>query len=506
MKMKLNKKVIMLILDGFGIAKPDKFNAIDNAKKPNYERLLAKYPNVLVKTDGPSVGLPEGQSGTSEINHQTIGSGRVILQDLPRINTEIEQGSFYSNQALVSSCAHTVAHKSRLHLIGLLSDGGIHSQMSHLEALLKLANDQKVPEVFVHAFTDGRDTPPRSAEKYFAQLDAMIKKYPATKLATLQGRFYLDRDREWEKTDQAVDLILKGTGMPVNNWQNAIDFEYNQEQNDEFFKQFIIDPNGTVKKEDAIIFFNYRSDRLFQIVKAVLDKKPEGVQVTTFIEVSENFKTDIAFPRPMITHTLAQILSEQNKKQLHMSETEKYTHLTFFFNGGKEKEFAGETWKLLMSNRFVKPHYNFEPSMRAFELTQELVKVIEKDEYDFILMNYPNADMVGHSGNYNAGVIAVEALDYCLGVIYEAIKDKLDKYALIITADHGNCEEMWDYTNNQPHTQHTLNPVPLILVSDLDCKLDRKESLQDIAPTVLHLMGLEKPVIMEGENLILMNK
>lgn len=493
----------MLILDGFGIAKPDKFNAIDNAKKPNYEKLVAKYPNVLIKTDGLSVGLPEGQSGTSEINHQAIGSGRIILQDLPRITTEIETGTFFTNAALVKSCQHAINNNSRLHLIGILSDGGIHSNLGHLEAIFKLAKEQGVKEVYVHAFTDGRDTPPQSAEKYFKRLDESIKKFGNIKLASIQGRFYLDRDRDWEKTESAINLLVDGKGMPISTWQNAIDFEYNQNVNDEFFKQILIDATGVIKPNDAVIYFHYRSDRLFQIVKGLLDRQLSNVQVTTFIEASEDIKTDIAFPRPVITNTLAQVLSENGKTQYHLSETEKYTHLTFFFNGGKEKEFNNETWELIRSNRYVKPYYNIEPSMRAFEIAEKLVQKITEDKTDFLVVNFPNADMVGHTGNYNAAVIAVEALDYCLGKIYEAIEDKLDKYALIITADHGNSEQMWDYENSQPHTQHTLNPVPLILVSDIACTLDRKESLQDIAPTILSLMGIKVPEIMEGSNLIL---
>lgn len=501
--MKYNKKVIMLILDGFGIAKPDKFNAIDNANKPNFDKLVAKYPNVSIKTDAAAVGLPEGQSGTSEINHQTIGSGRVVLQDLPRINTEIETGTFFDNEALVTSALHTIKNKSRLHVVGILSDGGIHSKMNHLKAIFELAKRHEVKEVFVHAFTDGRDTPPQSAARYFKELDAEIAKYKNIKLATVQGRYYLDRDRDWDKTNMALDLITEAKGMPITTWQNAIDFEYNQNQNDEFFRQILINENGVIKGGDAVIFTHYRSDRLYQIVKALVDKKIEKLQVTTFIEVSEDIKTDVAFPRPLLTNTLSEVLSNNNKIQYHLTETEKYTHLTYFFNGGKEKELPNETWELIKSNRFVKPHYNFEPSMQSFTITQKLIDKIIENKTDFMVVNYPNADMVGHSGNYSAALVAVEAVDYCLGKIYEAIEDKLDEYAIIITADHGNAEQMWDYESNQPHTQHTLSPVPLILISDIDCKLDKKESLEDVAPTVLTLMGLEIPEIMNGTNLIL---
>lgn len=501
--MKYNKKVIMLILDGFGIAKPDKYNAIDNAKKPNIDRLIAKYPNENIKTDSLNVGLPEGQAGTSEINHQAMGSGRIILQDLPKINTEIENSGFFTNAALVDSALHTVKNNSRLHIIGILSDGGIHTTISHWQALFKLAKEQNVKEVLVHAFTDGRDTPPQSAAKYFKLLDKEIAKYGNIKLATVQGRYFLDRDRDWDKTNIALDLMVDGKGMPVVNWQAAIDFSYNQKENDEFFRQYIIDSDAVIKENDAVIFTHYRSDRLYQIVKGLVDKKIKNLQVTTFIEPSEDIKTSVAFPRPLITNTLSETISKNGKTQYHLTETEKYTHLTFFFNGGKEKQFENESWELIKSNRFVKPYYNFEPSMQAFAITDKLIAKINENKTDFIIVNYPNADMVGHTGNYNAAVIAVEAVDYCIGKIYEAITDKLDEYALIITADHGNSEEMWDYVNEQPHTQHTLNPVPFILVSDIDCKLDKKESLEDVAPTVLSLMGLEIPEIMNGSNLIL---
>ncbi len=504
--MKYNKKVIMLILDGFGIAKPDKFNAIANAKTPNIDKLIAKYPNVQIKTDGLAVGLPEGQSGTSEINHQAMGSGRIVLQDLPKINAEIATKTFFTNHALVKSTEHTKKNKSRLHIIGILSDGGIHSTTEHLNALLELAKQQDVKEVFVHAFCDGRDTPPRSAAKYFKMLDEEIAKHGNVKLATIQGRYFLDRDRDWDKTNTAIDLLVDGKGMPVSNWNNAIDFEYNQNQSDEFFRQFILDAEGIIKENDAVIFSHYRSDRLYQIVKGLQDRNIENLQITTFIEVSEDIKTDIAFPRPLITNTLSETISINNKTQYHLTETEKYTHLTYFFNGGKEKEMANETWELIKSNRFVKPYYNVEPSMRAFVITEKLIEKIVENKTDFIVVNYPNADMVGHTGNYAAALIAIEALDYCIGKIYEAIEGKLHEYALIITADHGNAEQMWDYVSNQPHTQHTINPVPFILVSDIECKLDKKESLEDFAPTILSLLGLDVPTIMHGTNLILNKK
>lgn len=501
----MNKKVICLILDGWGYGKPDKFNAIDNAKKPNFKHLVEKYPNITLKVDGLAVGLPEGQFGTSEINHQIMGSGRIFFQDLPKINKAIEDGTFFTNESLVNACEYTVKNSSRLHIFGILSDGGIHTDINHLIALLKLAKEQNVKETFLHIFTDGRDCPPRSAEKYFKILDSLKKDYDF-KIATIQGRFFLDRDRDWAKTETAVNLMVEGKGNKMETWEDVLNFTYNQNIDDEFIKQYILEEDGIIKENDSVVFYHYRTDRAYQITKEILKRNIKNMLFTTFIENSEEFTTcNVAFPRDKINQTLAQTLSENGKIQYHLSETEKFTHLTSFFNGGKEKPFENEEWELIESDRFVKPHYNFEPSMQCFNLTKKILNKIEENKTDFILINFPNADMVGHSGNYNAAVISVEALDYCLGKIYEIIKDKLDEYAMIITADHGNADQMWDYENDQPHTQHTLNPVPFVLVTDLDCHLDKKESLQDVAPTILYLMGISKPNIMTGENLIIRN-
>lgn len=505
--MSKNKKVVMVIMDGWGLAPADEFNAIHNAKTPNFDKLVRLYPNVSLKSDGEAVGLPEGQFGTSEVNHMTIGAGRVILQDLPKINKAIETGEFFNNQVLKESIEHASKSNSNIHLIGILSDGGIHSSTEHVFALLKLFNQEKFEnEIYFHIFADGRDTPPKSVEKYLALLDEEFLKYPDlnAKIATLQGRFYLDRDRDWAKTEKAFSLIAKGEGKNYQNWQNAVNFQYNQNITDEFFGQSIFNEQGLIKDNDSIIFFHYRTDRLYQIVKRVIQEYFKNQHITTFISVSEEFNNvHVAFPRDEIKQTLAEVISNTGLKQLHVTETEKFPHLTFFLNGEKEKEFPHETWKMFESNRFVKPFYGFEPSMRNFEICKEVISAIESDQFDFVIANFSSPDMVGHTGNYEAAVISAESVDYCLGKIYDVVKDKLDKYAFIITADHGNSDMMWDYENDQPHTQHTTSPVPFILVSDIKCKLDRKESLSDIAPTVLDLMGLEKPEEMTGNSLII---
>lgn len=507
MDKKYNKKVITLILDGWGIGPEDKFNAILNAKTPNFDRLVREYPNVQLKADGEAVGLPKGQMGTSEVNHMTIGAGRVILQDLPKINKAIEDGSFYTNSKLLKAVQHARENKSKLHLIGIFSDGGIHTITDHPLAILELLDRQKFEQpVCLHLFSDGRDTPPKSAEKYLKKLDLAKKKYKNLdiRFSTYQGRFYLDRDRDWSKTEKVTNAMIQGGGKEANDWEAILNFEYNQNNKDEFFPQYVLDKSGLITDNDAIIFYHYRTDRLYQVVYQLIKEDLKNLEITTFIKVSEEFNNvNIAFPRDEITETLAGSISKAGKTQAHITETEKFPHLTFFLNGEKEKEMPGEHWIMLESNRIVKPHYNFEPSMQNHRITEEIIKNINEGKTDFIIANYTTADMVGHTGNYEAAIISAESVDYSLGRIYEAIKDKLDKYALIVTADHGNSDEMWDYKANQPHTQHTLNPVPFILVSGIDCTLDRKESLEDVAPTVLALMGIDKPEIMTGTSLIL---
>ena len=506
-KNNLSKKVILVIMDGWGVGKPDKYNAIDNAQKPIYDKLARNYPNTSLKSDGLSVGLPEGQMGTSEVNHLTIGAGRVILQDLPRINNSIETGEFYNNEALVSLMENCKKYGSNIHLAGILSDGGLHSHINHLSAIFEfLSRHQFENKIFVHSFTDGRDVPPISAENYFKWLDSQIKKYKNINisLATVQGRLYLDRDKDWDKTKLAVELVTKAVGRRFNDWQAVLNYEYNQNNKDEFFEQYAIGDYSGFADGDGLFMFHYRTDRMYQFLKAIFDNTSKNSLIGSFVSPGEEFsRLLVAFPRLKVTDTMSEAISKAGKKQIHIAETEKYQHLTFFLNGEREQEFEGETWEMCDSNRFVKPQYNYEPSMRNYDLTKRVIKAIDDEEYDFIAVNFSSTDMVGHTGNYPAAVIATESVDYCLGKIFETIESKLNKYALIITADHGNADIMWDYKNNQPHTQHTLNPVPFIVVSDLDCTLDRRESLEDVAPTILDLMRIEKPLVMTGTSLIL---
>lgn len=498
------KNVLLLILDGWGIGKEDKYNAILNAKTPNYDRLIRDYPNTSLKSDGPAVGLPEGQTGTSEVNHFTIGAGRVVWQTLPLINNSISDGTFFANPALNETIDHVEATGGRLHLAGILSDGGVHSHIEHVYALLDLLKkrDFKRP-VYFHIFTDGRDAPPKSAETYLKALSQKMQQVGIGQIATMQGRYLLDRDRDWEKTETACNLIFKGAGNEVTDWQAAINLAYNQVNTDEYLPQYVLDKQGLLTAGDGLIFYHYRTDRLYQIAQRILNENLANFSFTALVQPSAEFtKLKVAFPQPQVAGTMAEVIAEAGLKQLHVTETEKFPHVTFFLNGQREKELPQETWTMHESNRFVKPQYNFEPSMQNYKITQTIIEGIKDDKFNFIVANLSSADMVGHTGNYAAAVVSAESVDYCLGQIYEVIKAKLDSWAMIITADHGNSEEMWDYENNQPHTQHTLNKVPLILVSDIACKLNRRETLEDIAPTVLELLGLEIPKAMTGTNLI----
>lgn len=499
------KKVLLTILDGWGIAPQTPYNAIANAKTPNFDKLLREYPNARLRADGLSVGLPEGQFGTSEVNHLTIGTGRVIFQDLPKINRSIEHKDFFANKALLKPIEHAEKNNSRLHLLGIISDGGVHSHINHVFAIIDLLVQREFKqEVYMHLFTDGRDVAPKSTEKYFQLLDKKISKSGLNiKISTIQGRSYLDRDRDWGRTETAFKLIAKGEGHPISGWEALLNLAYTTYSSDEYFTQYILNKDGLLQNSDGLIIFHYRTDRIYQIIRRILDEKFENFEITSFVQASEEFSSvNVAFPRERITETLAETLANHKLKQLHVTETEKFPHVTFFLNGEKEKEYENETWKMFESNRYIKPMYNFEPSMRNFEISKEIVSAIENDSQDFIVANFSSADMVGHTGNYNAAVVSAESVDWCLGKIYESIQNKMEDYAWIIVADHGNSEIMWDEVNNQPHTQHTLSPVPFILVSDIKCKLDRRESLEDVAPTVLDLMGIEKPKAMTGKSLI----
>jgi len=502
------KKVVLCILDGWGLAPADKYNAIDNAVTPTMDALMERYQWAKMTTHGPAVGLPEGQFGTSEANHLVIGSGTIPKQDLYKVNASIEDGSFFENPELERMLKNVKDHDGALHIAGVLSDGGVHSHINHTLALLqKLREDEFENQVFIHVFTDGRDTPPHSAPEYLKQLEDVIHEMPNVKIATIQGRYYLDRDKDWDKTEKAFQLIFNNEGgeqMP--DWRAAMDKAYKEMRegtdNDQYVKHYVLEGAEKIKPGDGFIFTHFRADRAMQILHRVLQEGRKDVYVTSFFKPNSEMPYTPLFESDTVEKPLSEIIAEAGKTQAHITETEKYVHVTYYFNGRREHEEEGEVWKVYESNRDVKPFYNFDPAMRAHEFNQEILTQIDEGK-DFILVNFTNTDMVGHTGNYEAAVIAAEAVDYCLSQVYAKVQEKDDEYCLIVTADHGNSDVMWDYEHDEPHTQHTFSPVMCIFVDDEIRQLKKKETLlNDIAPTVCAVMELEAPECMSGQSLV----
>lgn len=505
--MKKSKKVLLTIIDGWGISENKEYNAIANAKTPNYNRLIREFPNTSLRSDGEYVGLPDGQFGTSEVNHLTIGSGRVIFQDLPRINNDIKSGNFHQNTVFLDAINHAKKHNSKINLIGIISDGGVHSHTSHLNELIKLIKTHEFEGIVsLHLFTDGRDVPPLSAEKYLNDLEDFLlnQNYNSIFISTVQGRVFLDRDRDWEKTERALNLITKGDGFKVNHWSSIFKIAYQSISSDEQLGQYVINSDGLLDHKDSIVVFHFRADRIYQLIYKIKHLNLKDIFLASFCQPSKEDFEDlhVAFPKHEISNTLTEVISVNNFSQLHIAETEKFAHVTFFFNGERDRPFPKEEWILHESNRFVKPQYNLDPAMQNDKICISIIEGIESNKFDFIVANFSSPDMVGHTGDYHAAVVSAQSVDHCLGKIYESIENYLDDWVWIIAADHGNSEIMWDFKNNQPHTQHTLSKVPLVLVSNIKIKLKQRESLEDIAPTVLDLMDIEKPIEMTGESLV----
>jgi len=504
----MNKKVILCILDGWGLAPPDKFNAIDNAPTPTMDMLMETYPWCRMKTDGANVGLPDGQVGTSESNHLVIGSGTIPKQDLFKVDDAIADGSFFTNEQLTGLLNHVTDHGGALHIAGVLSDGGVHSHVRHIWALLKKLKEMQFKQsVYFHVFTDGRDTPPHSAEGYLQQLEDAIKNYGNAHIATIQGRYYLDRDKDWEKTERAFQLIFNGTGQAMNTWQEVMADAYSKmregNDNDQYVGQYVLPIHSSIKPGDGFLFTHFRADRAYQLLKRIQDESREKVFLTSLFKPSEELWYTPLFTSDTVQIPLSEIISKAGKKQAHITETEKQPHVTYYFNGRREHEENGEVWECLESNRSIKPFYNLDSAMRAHEFTDTIVTHLEKNDVDFIIVNFTNTDMVGHTGSYEAALCAAAAVDYCISRVYEVLKNHLDEWSMIITADHGNSDIMWDYKNNQAHTQHTHSLVPCIVIDSEVKKLKQEVTmLNDIAPTVLALMGLKKPVVMTGNSLI----
>ena len=508
----MEKKLTMLmILDGFGENPKKEGNAVKLAKTPNIDRLMKEYPNTKIAASGLAVGLPEGQMGNSEVGHTNIGAGRIVYQELTRITKSIENGDFFSNEELVKAMENCKKNNSKLHILGLVSDGGVHSHIRHLFGLLEMAKRRDIEEVYVHCFLDGRDTPPASAESYIQELEEKMRKKGVGKIATVAGRFYgMDRDKRWNRIQKAYNAIVFGEGNKSSQVINAIESSYQKEVFDEFVEPTVITngekPVATIEDGDSVIFFNFRPDRAREITRAIVDKEFkefETKKMNTYFVCFTNYdetmpNVHIAFKKEMIKNTLVEIVSKNGGKQLRIAETEKYAHVTFFFNGGEEKQYEGED-RILVPSPKVET-YDMKPEMSAYEVTQKVVEAINSEKYNCIILNYANPDMVGHTGSLSAAIKAVEAVDECVGKVITAIESQ--KANLIITADHGNAEQMIDYKTGEPHTAHTTNLVPLILISERENVKLREGKLADIAPTLLELMGLEKPKEMTGESLI----
>jgi len=505
------KPVVLLIIDGFGIAPAGDGNAVTRAKMPNFAKFVRNYPAMSIRASGEEVGLSWGEMGNSEVGHLAIGAGRVYYQTLPRINRDIATGAFFENQAFIKAFDFAKTNKSAVHLVGLVSSGRVHSMDEHCYALLEMAKKQKFDKVFVHMILDGRDTVYNIASDFVQTLQKKIAEYGVGKIASLAGRFYaMDRDNRWDRTEKAYNAMVLGQGETATDPLEAIKASYAKEIFDEQFVPTVILENGLpvakIQNNDAIIFFNFRPDRMRQIAKAFVlpdfDKfsreRLNNVFSVSMIEYEKGLPIEVAVPPNVIKNTLAEAVSNAGLTQLHIAETEKYAHVTFFLNGTKEDPFPGEDRVIIPSPQVSS--YDQVPAMSTYEITDRIVKEISAEKYDFIVANFANPDMVGHTGVLKAAIMAVEFVDSCLGRIVARIKE-LDG-VLLVTADHGNCEEMLVEGENSCDTAHSTNPVPFYLFNH-PAKLRRKGILADIAPTILDLLGIEKPKEMTGEDLII---
>ena len=509
------KPVVLMVLDGYGLNEKTEGNAIAMANTPVMDKLMAEYPFVKGNASGLAVGLPDGQMGNSEVGHMNIGAGRIIYQDLTRITKDIEDGTFFENKVLLQAIENCKKNNSDLHLWGLLSDGGVHSHNSHLYGLLEMAKKNGLENVYVHAFLDGRDTPPASGKDYVQQLEDKMKEIGVGKIASLSGRYYaMDRDNNWDRVKLAYDSLVTGEGVKATDAVKAVEDSYANDKTDEFVLPTVItDENGQplslVKDGDSVIFFNFRPDRAREITRAFCDDKFTGFErdflkltYVCFKDYDETIPNKfVAFEKEEIKNTFGEFLAAHGKKQLRLAETEKYAHVTFFFNGGVEDPNVDE-FRLLVNSPKDVATYDLKPEMSAPEVGMDLVEAIKSDKYDVIVINFANPDMVGHTGVIPAAVKAVERVDSLVGDAVQAVKD-VDG-VLFICADHGNAEKMIDYETGAPHTAHTTNPVPFILVNaDPSWKLREGGCLADIAPTLIEVMGMEQPKEMTGKSLII---
>ncbi len=504
------KPLVLTILDGWGFSSAVDGNAIALARKPTYDHLIETYPNTLIHTAGPYVGLPEGQMGNSEVGHMNMGAGRVIYMDVIRIDLLIGSGEFFENPALLNAMKKAEGH--RLHLLGLCSDGGVHAQLAHLFALLEMAKRHGLRDVFVHCFMDGRDTPPESGAGYIERVEKKMRELGLGKIASVSGRYYaMDRDKRWERVERAFGAMVLGNGAKSRSAAAAVRNSYAHGVTDEFIEPVTIvdahdEPIGVIRDDDSVIMYNYRADRAREITLALTDFAlekpsrslvPKNLTYTMMTQYDKSFGLPFVLPPEHPDNILADVMERANWKNLRVAETEKYAHVTYFFNGGNEKPYGGEERELVASPKVAT--YDLLPEMSAAGITDKVVKAIEQGGFDVIVMNYANADMVGHSGKLEPTIRACEAVDAALGEIYRALKRCGGSW--LVTADHGNAEMMIDPTTNGAHTYHTTNPVPFLFMSNDEAAFRRDGALEDVAPTMLGILGLERPKQMKGQDL-----
>lgn len=505
--MKRNKqaKVLLIILDGWGLHHDYEGNAISRARTPMWDKIWKTYPHAILNVSGEDVGLPEGQMGTSEVNHFTIGAGRIVYQDLVKINNAIKAGTYADNPVFVKAFEHVKKHHSTLHIKGLLSPGGVHSHQDHIYALLKAAVKHGVTKVYLHLYTDGRDVLPKSAKKYVRALEDKIAEIGVGKIASVGGRYYaMDRDHNWDRIDKAFDILTKKGGPRFKTAAEAIDAAYAAGQTDEYIEPAHIEvepgEEGCISTDDAVIFVNFRNDRPRQITERFLEKGPKNLYFATMTQYSPSYPVAVAFPPESIDHTLGEVLSDHGIKQLRITETEKFAHLTFFLNCKREEAFEGEDRVMLDSYSDIKTH-DEKPEMRAPDIAKMIVSDIEAGNHQVIMTNICNGDMVGHTSNIEATIKGVEAVDQALAMIIPVAQKH--GFDVLITADHGNAEEMIDEKTGEKLTQHSLNPVPFVLLSPKYTKLNREVGLlSDVAPTMLTMLGIPVPKEMTGKSFV----
>ena len=508
------KPTVLMILDGYGLNDKCEANAVCEGKTPVMDQLMSQCPFVKGNASGMAVGLPEGQMGNSEVGHLNMGAGRIVYQELTRITKEIQDGDFFKNEALLAAVKNAKENNSALHFMGLLSDGGVHSHITHLFGLLELAKREGLEKVYVHCFLDGRDTPPASGKGYIEELQAKMKEIGVGEIATVSGRYYaMDRDNRWDRVELAFKAMTKGEGVKGTGAAEAVQASYDAEKTDEFVLPTVIEKDGkpvaTVQDKDSVVFFNFRPDRAREITRAFCDDDFKGFAREKKLDVTFVCFTDydetignklVAFVKQEIKNTFGEYLAAHNMTQARIAETEKYAHVTFFFNGGVEEPNKGEDRILVKSPKVAT--YDLKPEMSAYEVCDKLVDAIKSDKYDVIIINFANPDMVGHTGVEAAAIKAVEVVDECVGRAVDALKEVDGQ--MFICADHGNCEQLVDYETGEPFTAHTTNPVPFILVNaDPSYTLRENGCLADIIPTLIELMGMEQPAEMTGKSLLI---